>query len=91
MANHVGGYMLNAVLKKLEAESILEGLGVEEAQRLTVDVVRIGLDYDCREYEILEGIGQRLGICFNCLKPREELRGGLCARCSEELPGYDWE
>lgn len=85
MANHSGSYMLNDVLKRLEASTVFESLGREQAQRLVVDIVKISLEYDCRGYEVLEGIGQRLGVCDSCLKPAEELRDGVCVECSELL------
>ncbi len=83
MSNHSGSYMLNRVLEMLEGKGILADLGQEKAQKLLTDTVRISHDYDCNSGEILDGIGERLGICYNCLEPGSEFDGGVCRDCVE--------
>ena len=81
MANHAGGYMLNEVLGMLEEESFFANLGAEKTQQFIKRVVDLGYDEDCRSYEILDGIGPRLGICVMCCRRREDLDDGICPSC----------
>ena len=81
MANHAGGYMLNEVLGMLEEESFFANLGAEKTQRFIKRVVDLGYDQDCLSYEILDGVGPRLGICVMCCRPREDLDDGACPSC----------
>jgi len=36
--------------------------------------------------EILEDIGERLGICYYCLRPADVLNDGICKECQDESP-----
>ena len=85
MANHQGAYMLNEVLCMLEKESFFATLGPEKAQQFIKRVVDRGYRVDCQSYEILDGIGPRLGICIMCCDRRDDLDNGVCAPCREPL------
>ena len=81
MANHQGAYMLNEVLGLLEEESFYATLGPERTQRFIKRVVDLGFRDDCQSYEILHGIGERLGICMMCCRSRDGLESGVCPSC----------
>ena len=87
MANHQGAYMLNGVLRMLEEESFFATLGPEKTERFIKRVVDLGYDDDCQSYEILRGIGPRLGICIMCSRPNDDLKNGECPSCREPLTG----
>ena len=82
MSNHAGAYMLNEVLGMLEEESFFATLGRDKTEQFIKRVVYVGERDDCQRYEILDGIGQRLGICVMCCRRRDDLDdGGVCQSC----------
>jgi hypothetical protein len=81
MSNHTGSYMLNEVLELLEKHHVFDQLGRERRQQVVLEMVELSRDYNCNPDEILYGIGERLGICFDCLKPAQELEDGDCREC----------
>lgn len=85
MANHSGAYMLNGVLCMLEEESFFATLGAEKTQRFIKRVVDLGYNDDCQSYEILHGVGPRLGICIMCSRPNDDLEDGECPSCRAPL------
>ena len=88
MSNHSGSYMLNDVLKVLERESVFEFLSKVKTQAIIHEITEIArYQADCNPGEILEGIGERLSICYCCQKSAEEFREGLCRSCFGE--GFD--
>ena len=84
MSNHVGGYILNHVLRTLDEESLFEYLGRERTQNITLNVLRLSREYDCNPGEVLEGIGQRTGVCYLCERAADDFVGDLCKECHEE-------
>lgn len=85
MSNHSGGYMLNNVLEIAKDMEILDTIGKERTYEFVMSLIKLGRHYDCNDFEILEDIGQELGICYHCLKENEELECGICPKCKEEL------
>ena len=81
MSNHQGGHMLNKVLNLLEDESFFDTIGPERTERFIKRVVYFGWHDDCNSYEILDGIGPRLGICIMCSNRRDGLEDGECPLC----------
>jgi recombinational DNA repair protein RecR len=81
MSNHAGSYLLNEVLRLLEERGVFTQLGRKEAQRLVLDIVQLSHHYDCNSGEILDEIGQRVGICSWCLAARSDLVDGVCVSC----------
>ncbi len=67
----------------LEEKGVLADLGQERTQQHLADTVRISKHYDCNSGEILDGIGERLGICYNCLEPGSDFDNGVCRDCVE--------
>lgn len=63
-------------------------LGSRKTHGLVVEIVRLSERYDCNTGEILDGIGNKLGICSWCLKPRHSLVEGVCSACRAEA---GWE
>jgi hypothetical protein len=76
MSNHSGGYMLNEILKMLEEKSVFEALGEQKTRELILNTVKISRDYDCNSGEILDEIGERMGLCYCCLESATEFRSG---------------
>jgi hypothetical protein len=87
MSNHSGSYMLNGVLMLMEEQSVFKLLGKEKTQILVRDIIKLSHQYDCNPGEILEDIGERVGICCYCEKPADELHDGLCKSCREPDKG----
>lgn len=83
MSNHSGSYMLNSVLMLMEEQSVFKLLGKEKTQILVRDIIELSDHYDCNPGEILEDIGERVGICYYCKKPADEFHDGLCKACCE--------
>ena len=81
MSNHDGSYLLNEVLHLLEARGLFTQLGPEATQQLVRDIVRLSSRYDCNRGEIMEEIGERLGICSRCLTAQSDLTHGMCGSC----------
>ena len=84
MSNHAGGYMLNRVLTLLEERRFFADLEPDEICEFLSEIAKIGYNYDCNSGEILEGIGERLGICYCCMKPAESFEYGVCSSCLQE-------
>jgi len=76
--------MLNDILRMLERESVFEYLGKEKTQNLVLDILKMSYRYDCNPGEILEDIGERVGLCYYCSKPADEFRDGICRKCYEK-------
>ena len=81
MSNHLGSYMLNAVLYKLRDYNIFDSLGKEKTLALLHDIRIIGFDADCNNGEILYKIGEELGICYQCWSYGEGFQYGICKEC----------
>ena len=84
MSNHSGSYMLNEVLLLLEDHGFFETLNSNDMVKFIHKVVAIGYDYDCNNGEILDAIGERIGICYSCLEHAKEFKDGVCLKCSSE-------
>lgn len=84
MSNHSGSYMLNETLHILEKRGVFTLLGSAPSQELVLDIIRIAGQYDCNSGEILEEIGQRLGICYYCENSKPDLKDGVCEQCRAE-------
>jgi hypothetical protein len=41
-------------------------------------------EHDCRHFEILDGHGAALGLCWDCLEPSDDIRADLCPKCRTE-------
>ena len=81
MSNHSGSRMLNRILKMLEQEAVFEHLGKDSSQIVVQKILSISNFYDCNSGEVLEEIGERLGICSCCYKVAEKFQDGLCQNC----------
>ena len=85
MSNHWGSYMLNDVLRLLDAEGLFEDLGKERTQDITLKILRIGMENDGNANEVLDGMGPRTGVCFYCQRAVEEFADDeWCKECHEE-------
>lgn len=85
MSNHSGGYMLNDVLKLLHKEKFFESLSKESTKKFIKNIIDVGYANDCNNGEILEDIGEKLGICYSCLNYSDKIsHSGLCKKCYGE-------
>ena len=90
MSNHSGSYMLNDVLHLLNEQSVFDFLGKEKTQKLVLDIIMKSHQYDCNPGEILEGLGEQIGVCYSCCETAEEFShekhyDGICKRCYEDI------
>ena len=83
MSNHSGSYMLNKVLNMLLSHSAFDCLDAEKTQSIVLALLKIADDYDCNPGEILEGIGERLGVCYYCQSAAQNFRERVCLNCYE--------
>lgn len=82
MSNHWGSYMLNEALEALEDLSVFNQLGPEKTLQVVARFLCICDGNDGNRGEVLENIGERLRICFDCAKYSDHLKYGLCPGCS---------
>lgn len=85
MSNHSGSYMLNAVLHLLNEEEydFFNTIGKDKTLSFIKSILRLGTHDDCNEGEILEGIGEKLGICYGCEQYADAFEHGLCLKCND--------
>lgn len=84
MSNHSGSYLLNETLTLLDQFEVFESMGQEKMHQFFEEIGKISRDWDCNSSEILEGIGEKLGICYGCFGYDENLdESGLCSDCNE--------
>ena len=84
MSNHSSSYMLNDVLKMLDQYSVFDALGKEKTQSLVLEIIKISYQCDCNPGEILDGIGEHIGICHYCMNPADDFHDGVCKKCYEQ-------
>ena len=83
MSNHSGSYMLNGLLVMLERESFFSKIGPARTAEFVSDVLGLAVDHDGNPGEVLDGIGARLGICYQCRRRSDEFEHGVCAACRD--------
>ena len=76
--------MLNAVLHLLNEEKydFFNTIGKDKTLSFIKNILRLSYDNDCNEGEILENVGEELGICYNCVQSSDSIEDGLCLKCS---------
>ena len=78
---------MNEVFQMLEASGCFQMLGKMKSHEFVATLVDLSEHkYDCNRMEILEGIGERLGICGYCLKSARKFSEGMCAACRKGFP-----
>ena len=83
MSNHSGSYMLNSLLVMLERESFFSEIGPERTAEFVSDVLGLAVDHDGNPGEVLNGIGEHLGICYQCRRRSGALDHGVCTTCRD--------
>lgn len=81
MSNHDGSYLLNAVINLLDEHKVFETIGKDNTQSLISEILKLKWDWDLNAGEILDGIGEKLGICYECGKYGDKLDYGVCMKC----------
>jgi hypothetical protein len=85
MSNHSGSRMLNDVIGILDQADVFKLLGQDKSREMILEIVKVaGWQYDCNSGEILEGVGEQVGICYCCMEPATTFHEGLCDRCYRE-------
>ena len=85
MSNHSGSHMLNSLLVMLERESFFSQIGPERTTEFVSDVLGLAMGYDGNLGEVLDGIGERLGICYECRRRSDALEHGVCTSCGTSM------
>jgi hypothetical protein len=88
MSNHWGSQILNEVLKIMEKRGIFEQIGREPTRQLVLDIMKMSRRNDCNPGEILDEIGERVGVCYVCGLPKEKFREDVCMDC-RSAGGWD--
>ena len=83
MSNHGGSYMLNSLLVMLERESFFSKIGPARTVEFVSEILDLAFSYDGNSGEVLDGIGERLGICYQCRRRSDEIEYGVCASCRD--------
>lgn len=83
MSNHSGSHMLNSLLVMLERESYFSEIGLDRTTEFVAHIVDRACEYDGNPGEVLDGIGERLGICYQCIRRSDNLHFGACASCRD--------
>lgn len=84
MSNHGGSYLLNGVITLLNQRDVFNTIGKDHTLSFIKEVIDLGHYHDCRVGEILEDIGEKLGICYNCIEFADSLTdSGWCVKCEE--------
>lgn len=84
MSNHDGSYLINKILFLLNRFDTFNILGKEKTLQFLKEIRKIGYDHDCNNGEILERIGEALGVCFTCWEYGSNLESGVCKECRSE-------
>lgn len=66
MSNHSGSYMLNSLLVMLERESCFSKIGPARTAEFVSNILDLAFGYGGSSGEVLDGIGERLGIRYQC-------------------------
>jgi hypothetical protein len=78
--------MLNNVLRVLNDKEydFFKGIGKDKTLAFITLVIKIGNYEDCNSGEILDELGEKLGICYDCLNYADNIEDhGLCHKCLE--------
>jgi hypothetical protein len=79
MSNHEGSFFLNEILTLLEEYKFFKKLGSVKTLEFINEAIQ--LCEDCNNGEILDEIGERLGICYMCVEYAKKLEDGICSAC----------
>ncbi len=83
MSNHSGSYIINHILHALEEYDFFKTLGKEKTLKFLNKKRKLSWDFDCNNGEILEDIGEKLKVCYECYQYREKLDYGVCEECRQ--------
>ena len=78
MSNHAGSDLTNNILCLLDENDIFKILGKKKTLEFLDAVRLIGCENDCNDGEILDVIGEKLKICYQCWEYSEKLQDGIC-------------
>ncbi len=83
MSNHTESRMLNKIWQIPELQSVFQTIGTETTQSIIVKILQISNEYDCNSDEILDEIGEQLGVCYHCNQAGSNFIDGVCQNCYE--------
>ena len=81
MSNHSGSYLANSILTLLHEYKIYDTLGKAESLHFLKKVREIAHEYDCNAGEVLDVIGAKLGVCYECWEYADDTQSGVCKKC----------
>jgi len=84
MSNHNGSYILHDTLYLLKNMDIFKEIGIKKTREFTLELIKLGRRYDGNPGEILQDIGEDIGICYYCLHESNDMKYGLCKECRKE-------
>jgi hypothetical protein len=77
--------MLNATLALLKNEGVFDHFGKAKTLSFLNEIRKIGCENDCNDGEILDEIGEELGICYSCWDYGDEFEYGICKKCRSKF------
>jgi hypothetical protein len=75
--------MLNEVLEIVMEKQIIKLEEKEKFRDFALELLELGRHYDCNDGEILDGIGEKIGLCYCCLEATEDIEDGICKKCRD--------
>ena len=84
MSNHDGSYLLNHMLKTIDHYGFFQSLEKEKLADFMENLRNLSWEHDCNPGEILDEIGEKLGICYECWDHGENFEDGVCEKCQKE-------
>lgn len=83
MSNHAAGYLISAVLRKIDEKGLFDNLSKEEAAEIIVDAGSLVEMVDGNFPEAVAGIAEKYNICYYCGDYKHEglNEDGLCSKC----------
>ncbi len=78
MSNHNGSYLINDMLKMMLELKMFENISAEEKKHFFDKLTRLIRRNDCNPGEVLEDIGEELGICYYCFGLKAIFEEGEC-------------
>ena len=84
MSNHSGSYLANELLTWFYDTGVTQNWDKKQRAALASKLWSICSDYDCNMGEILEGLGDKLHICYYCNRVKKRIKDDLCAECRRE-------
>ncbi|MGL4362446.1 MAG: hypothetical protein ACRCSG_04085 [Cellulosilyticaceae bacterium] len=84
MSNHDGSYLMNDMLALMMEFKMFENISSEEKKDFFDKLLIMIQQNDCNSGEVLEDIGEELGVCYYCFGIKDSFEDGICIDCCIE-------